>query len=134
MKLSPSQGTQHTPQRETHTERQDMQDMHTHKHANTHKHHKALIHNTPCIHTITHTHTHTPSYSDVVCCLLTIADVPPTENFFLEMILQANLSQDPLTNASRTSPQAPLRTKLMEKNSKQITRNKPSPYYGAGQD
>ena len=42
---------------------------------------------------------------------LTTADVPPTENFFLEMILQANFSHDPFTNASRTSPHAPLMIK-----------------------
>ena len=43
-------------------------------------------------------------------CVLTIADFPPTENLFLAMILQANFSQDPLTNANRTSPHAPLGT------------------------
>ena len=40
---------------------------------------------------------------------LTTACFPPVENFFFDIILTANLSQDPLENASRTSPHAPLK-------------------------
>lgn len=40
---------------------------------------------------------------------LTCTKLTPTENFFLLMTLTANFWQVPLLNASRTSPQAPLR-------------------------
>ena len=40
---------------------------------------------------------------------LTTACFPPVENFFLDIILTANLSQDPLAKASLTSPHAPLK-------------------------